>query len=71
MVITNVSPLQHPVIEKRLTSVGSSARVHVVDMGKIRNRKYLKEYVDKFSDALYDTAVAVVPTGWTHQGPIL
>ena len=58
---------QHPVIDKRLTSVGTSARIHIVEMGKIRNRGFMKEYVGRFSDALYDKVLAIVPTGWTHQ----
>jgi hypothetical protein len=55
------------VIDKRLTSVGSSARIHIVEMGKIRNRAFIRDYVGKFSDSLYDKVLAIVPTGWTHQ----
>ncbi len=58
---------QDPIIEKRLTSVASSARVHVIEMGKCRNRGYLKEYLDKFSNVLYDKVLSIVPTGWTHE----
>ena len=38
---------QDPIIEKRLTSLASSARVHVVEMGKVRNRAFQKEYLVK------------------------
>ena len=67
MASSEYSFLQDPIIEKRLTSVSSSARVHVIEMGKCRNRGYLKEYLDKFSNVLYDKVLSIVPTGWTHE----
>ena len=43
-----------------------NAKIHLMEMGKVKNFKFLSEYREKFA-AKYDHILSIIPTGWTHQ----
>ncbi len=59
--------LDDSVIKSRLTTNSHLAQIHVVDMGKTKNRRDLKQYMELLGPGCYDHILAISPTGWTHS----
>ncbi len=60
--------LDEPAIKSRLTGDAASAQIHVVDMGKTRNRRDLRQYMELIGPpGRFNHVLAVSPTGWTHS----
>ena len=61
-----LSALENDVLKKRITDSSSNARIHLMEMGKVKNFKHLFDYLESYSST-YDHILSIIPTGWTHQ----
>ena len=61
-----LSALENDSLKKRITDSSSNARIHLMEMGKVKNFKHLFDYLESNSSK-YDHILSIVPTGWTHQ----
>ena len=58
--------LEEKNILDRLSNFPDAAGLHVMEMGKVKDCKFLNEYLKKYSGN-YSHILSIIPTGWTHQ----
>ena len=58
--------LENTDLINRLTDTQNNAEIHVMEMSKVKNIKFLNEYLGTFSSK-YNHILSIIPTGWTHQ----
>ncbi|TRY70339.1 hypothetical protein TCAL_10022 [Tigriopus californicus] len=57
--------LDDPIIENRLKSNPRMAKIHVMEMKRVRDRGSLKQYLEVYRGC-FQHILTVIPTGWTH-----
>lgn len=57
--------LDDPIIEKRLKSDPRCAKIHVMEMKRVRDHTSLRQYLEVFKGC-FNHILTVIPTGWTH-----
>ena len=58
--------LENDILWNRISDSPINARIHLMEMGKVKNFKHLYEYLETYSTK-YNHILSIVPTGWTHQ----
>jgi DNA cross-link repair 1A protein len=58
--------LDDPIIKSRLVSTAMLAKLHVLDMAKVRQKSALSDHLNKFKGK-FDEILSIVPTGWSHE----
>ena len=58
--------LNNPVIKSRWVPKGQQAKIHVVEMFKVKRKDALQEHLSKYSSH-FSEILGVIPTGWTFD----